>query len=523
MGPAVGIKAIPLLQAREGQRLQGRLARLQILKHLGKTGDPAGGPRADGLQQRQRLEAQAVAAEAPVLVGRVAPDRQLQLPAAGQGLAALHPRQGPHQGQPGGQGAAGPQAGQPPQTTAPDQMKQQGLRPVTGGVAGDDAAAPQLPGFLLQAAVAPATGGGLAPRRLIRPHDPAGQPQPVRVGGHTRGDPGRAGVPAVIGVQHRQRPVVQGGQVVQQGQQRQGVLPPRHRQQQRRTRGQQGRPVAEMAMEPVVPAAPGAAEAGWDNRFQASFRGMSPLASLPSHLQRALVERRLFKLIAGLANFDAASVDRVARAGAAGGADLLDIACDPDLVRLAAASGLPVAVSAVDPELFPAAVAAGAVLVEIGNYDSFYPLGRTFEADEVLALTRRSRSLLPGVPLSVTVPHRLPLDQQERLALDLVAVGADLIQTEGGCSARPVSAGVLGLIEKAAPTLAAAHAISRAVAVPVLCASGLSAVTVPLARAAGASGIGVGSAVNRLNDELAMVAVVRSLREALDAAVMAAV
>ena len=134
-----------------------------------------------------------------------------------------------------------------------------------------------------------------------------------------------------------------------------------------------------------------------------------------------------------------------------------------------------------------------------------------------------SSDLLPGVPLSVTVPHRLPLDQQERLALDLVAAGADLIQTEGGCSARPVSAGVLGLIEKAAPTLAAAHAISRAVAVPVLCASGLSAVTVPLARAAGASGIGVGSAVNRLNDELAMVAVVRSLREALDAAVMAAV
>jgi len=38
---------------------------------------------------------------------------------------------------------------------------------------------------------------------------------------------------------------------------------------------------------------------------------------------------------------------------------------------------------------------------------------------------------------------------------------------------------------------------------------------VPMAIAAGASGVGVGSAVNRLNDELAMVAVVRGLREAL--------
>jgi len=173
-------------------------------------------------------------------------------------------------------------------------------------------------------------------------------------------------------------------------------------------------------------------------------------------------------------------------------------------------------------------VAAGATLVEIGNFDSFYPQGIVFGADEVLALTRRTRALLPEAVLSVTVPHVLPLDQQEQLAVDLVAAGADLIQTEGGTSARPFSAGSLGLIEKAAPTLAAAHGISRALAaadtvVPVLCASGLSAVTLPLAIAAGASGVGVGSAINKLSDELAMVAVVRSLREALGSGVKAAV
>ena len=115
------------------------------------------------------------------------------------------------------------------------------------------------------------------------------------------------------------------------------------------------------------------------------------------------------------------------------------------------------------------------------------------------------------------------MDQQEQLAIDLVAAGADLIQTEGGTSAKPFSAGSLGLIEKAAPTLAAAHSISRAVAVPVLCASGLSAVTLPMAIAAGATGVGVGSAVNRLNDELAMVAVVRGLRDALTSAATARV
>jgi hypothetical protein len=251
---------------------------------------------------------------------------------------------------------------------------------------------------------------------------------------------------------------------------------------------------------------------------------MARLAQLPASLRTALVERRALKVIAGLTNFDAASVERISRAAGLGGADLIDVACDPELVRLAAeVSGLPICVSAVDPELFPAAVAAGAAMVEIGNYDAFYPLGRIFDAEEVLAITRRTRELLPDVVLSVTVPHVLPLDQQEQLAVDLVAAGADLIQTEGGTSAKPFSAGSLGLIEKAAPTLAAAHSISRAVNVPVLCASGLSSVTLPMAIAAGAAGVGVGSAVNKLNDQLAMVAVVRGLREALGSAVSAAV
>jgi hypothetical protein len=254
---------------------------------------------------------------------------------------------------------------------------------------------------------------------------------------------------------------------------------------------------------------------------------MSRFTSLPPSLRQAITSSRLLKVIAGLTNVDQVSVLRIARAAAGGGGDLVDIACEPSLVRAVAEAcpDLPICVSAVDPELFPAAVAAGAAMVEIGNFDAFYPQGRIFGAAEVLELTRRTRTLLPDVVLSVTVPHVLPLDQQEQLALDLQAAGADLIQTEGGTSAHPHSAGSLGLIEKAAPTLAAAHSISRALAAaghspaPVLCASGLSAVTVPMALAAGASGVGVGSAVNKLGDELAMGAVVRSLREAIDAIV----
>ncbi|MEM9507642.1 MAG: DUF561 domain-containing protein [Cyanobacteria bacterium P01_E01_bin.35] len=230
----------------------------------------------------------------------------------------------------------------------------------------------------------------------------------------------------------------------------------------------------------------------------------------------ALTQKKAVKIISGLNNFDHNQVMAVVRAAQAGGATFVDIAADPSLVSAVRnITHLPVCVSAVEPELFVSAVAAGADLIEIGNFDSFYSQGRRFEAPEVLSLTKQTRALLPHVTLSVTVPHILALDEQVRLADQLVQAGADLIQTEGGTSIQPVNPGVRGLIEKAAPTLAAAYSISQAVDIPVLCASGLSSVTVPMAIAAGASGVGVGSAINQLDSEIAMIAAVRSLVEAL--------
>ena len=73
-----------------------------------------------------------------------------------------------------------------------------------------------------------------------------------------------------------------------------------------------------------------------------------------------------------------------------------------------------VCVSAVDPNLFPACVDAGAEMVELGNFDSFYDQGLKFSAEDVLEMTRKTKSLLPSVPLSVTVPHTLDLDEQVR-------------------------------------------------------------------------------------------------------------
>ena len=249
---------------------------------------------------------------------------------------------------------------------------------------------------------------------------------------------------------------------------------------------------------------------------------MTRLQSLPVSLQKSIHNRSLLKVISGLNNFNPESVFRISHAAGLGGADLLDIACEPKLVELAVeASNIPICVSSVEPKLFPAAVNAGASIIEIGNFDSFYPNGCFFSADEVLSLAVETRRLLPDVILSVTVPHILPLDSQANLALELVDRGVDLIQTEGGTSSHPISPGTLGLIEKASPALAGTIAISGALKesghdIPVICASGLSEVTVPMAISVGASGVGIGSAVNKLTTELAMIATVKGLRKALD-------
>lgn len=238
---------------------------------------------------------------------------------------------------------------------------------------------------------------------------------------------------------------------------------------------------------------------------------------MQSQLAKAFTQQKALKVISGLNNFDTTKVTAIVKAAQAGGATFVDIAADETLIsHVRQLIDLPICVSAVDPDLFVTAVAAGADLIEIGNFDTFYAQGRRFEAPEVLDLTQRTRALLPRITLSVTVPHILPLDEQVQLAEALVESGADIIQTEGGTSSQPTHPGILGLIEKAAPTLAAAYSIAQAVSVPVICASGLSNVTVPMAIAAGASGVGVGSAINQLNDEVAMVAAVRSLVEALE-------
>jgi len=248
---------------------------------------------------------------------------------------------------------------------------------------------------------------------------------------------------------------------------------------------------------------------------------MSLIHQLPQNVQKELKNNSLLKVISGLDNFNRDNVIMISKAALLGGADMVDIACQSQLVEaVRETTTLPICVSAVDPKLFIDAVKAGASLIEIGNFDTFYDKGITFSSEEVLSLTKETKSLLPNVPLSVTVPHVISLDKQIDLAVKLVKAGADIIQTEGGKSSKPYSSGIQGFIEKSVPTLAATFAIyqefeKNSFSNPIMSASGLNVVTCPMAIASGASAVGVGSVVNKLNNLVEMIAAIRSLKESL--------
>ena len=249
---------------------------------------------------------------------------------------------------------------------------------------------------------------------------------------------------------------------------------------------------------------------------------MSLIHLLPNNVQKELEKKSLLKVISGLNNFDLQSVTMIAKAASLGGADILDMACNPKLIEsIIKVTSLPICVSAVKPKLFVDAVNAGATLIEIGNFDSFYKKGIIFSTEEVLNLTKETKDLLPNIPLSVTVPHTISLDEQVELAMNLVKEGADIIQTEGGTSSNPYSPGIQGCLEKSTPTLAATYAINEefqknAFNTIIMSASGLSQVTAPLAISCGASAVGIGSVINKLDNLVSMIAVIRGIKESLE-------
>ena len=230
--------------------------------------------------------------------------------------------------------------------------------------------------------------------------------------------------------------------------------------------------------------------------------------------KRALEEKRAVKIIAGIDNFDVENVKKVVIAASNSGATAVDICANPDIVAMVRTiTELPVFVSSVEPEELAHAVVLGADAIELGNFDALYKKGMSFDAAHVLTLAKRERELCPDTFFSVTIPGEREISEQTSLAQELETIGVNLIQTEGHFTNENPSNGARGLVERAELTISNTIELSRNIELPIMTATGINPTTASLAFAAGASAIGCGSCVNKLDSEIMMIAVSKSLVE----------
>ena len=230
--------------------------------------------------------------------------------------------------------------------------------------------------------------------------------------------------------------------------------------------------------------------------------------------KKHLREKRAVKVISGIDNYNEALVKKVAIAAQSGLASALDVAAREDIIKIAKENTkLPIFASSIQPFALLNAVRAGADAVEIGNYENLYKINSSLSADEVYEITLETMDLVSKYDtfVCVTIPGTLEIEGQIELARKFELLGVDLIQTEGVASSALRASGAKGLIEVAKNTIANTLELTKQVDIPIMTASGLSPETVPLAFASGASAVGVGSCINKLDTQIAMVATVRKI------------
>ncbi len=228
--------------------------------------------------------------------------------------------------------------------------------------------------------------------------------------------------------------------------------------------------------------------------------------------------KKAIKVIAGIDNFDIESIKNVVSAAEMGGASAVDICYNEKIISaVKEMTSLPVFVSSIDPYELADAVRLGADAIEIGNFDALYKKGHKVSAGQVISIADKTLELLNGrkTYICVTVPGHIEISEQISLAMKLEEMNIDLIQTEGSATVAPSKSGARGLLQTAEVSISNTIELARNTSIPIMTSSGISTTTAPMAFTAGASAIGVGSCVNKLNSTIAMVAVVKSLVESV--------
>lgn len=239
---------------------------------------------------------------------------------------------------------------------------------------------------------------------------------------------------------------------------------------------------------------------------------MARIDLFKQHLQ----EKKAVKVIAGIDNFDITNIKKVVTSAENSGASAVDICAKEEIVKeIRSMTELPLFVSSIIPEELIRAIDLGADAIELGNFDVLYKKDMSFTAQDVLRLAKETMSLMGDREafFSVTVPGEIAITEQIELARELEAMGVDLIQTEGHFSKDSQADGVRGLMERAELTISNTIELARNIEMPIMTATGINPTTAPFAFAAGASAIGVGSCINKMDSTLSMMATIKNLVE----------
>nr|P46314.1 RecName: Full=Uncharacterized protein ycf23 [Antithamnion sp.]CAA83938.1 unknown [Antithamnion sp.] len=231
-------------------------------------------------------------------------------------------------------------------------------------------------------------------------------------------------------------------------------------------------------------------------------------------LHSSFIQRKAIKVISGINNFNVGQIFKIIHACEISKATYVDVARNPKIVSfIKSISSIPVCVSSIDPRALYESVLAGADLVEIGNFDCFYTNGVYLSNDQIIAIVKQVKYLLPYTDICVTIPHILKLHEQIYLAQKLESLGINLLQTEGSITnfsneklleAKKINDNILYSTSMACCALSSVYSISKVVSLPVIASSGINGISASVALSYGASGIGIRSSVSKLGNIIDM-------------------
>ena len=243
--------------------------------------------------------------------------------------------------------------------------------------------------------------------------------------------------------------------------------------------------------------------------------------------KQAMNEKRALKVISGINNWDLERVEMIVSSAIESKATAIDVAAKEEVLELSqrliseSNSDIMLMASSIIPmELANAVNLHNVDAIELGNFESLYKEGLSMTSSQIISLVEETLSLIQEnrseILFSVTIPGMLPISEQISLARKLEEMNIDLIQTEGYVSQEMMNLELEGSrmwLNRAELTISNTLELSRNIELPIMTSSNINTITAQFAFAAGASVIGCGSCINRLESKISMLAVISNLME----------